>query len=89
MPCNVRVQQPSDRIFDTIDRLEEVEWLLNYARNANKHIPVVFAITTKRVNAPRRLASMRLHNRVRSHRKKRKIEVRYDPEQLSPPLRQV
>jgi hypothetical protein len=44
----------SGRIFDAIDRkLEEVEWLLNYARNANKPILVATAITTKKVSAPR------------------------------------
>jgi hypothetical protein len=44
IPRNVRVHSgPSGRISDTIDRkLEEVEWLLNYARNANKPIPVAF-----------------------------------------------
>jgi len=59
---------PSDRIFDTIDRkLEEVEWLLNYARNANKPIPVASAITTKKVNAPRRSTPTRLLNPVTHH----------------------
>src|SRR5580765_3316109 len=60
IPRNVKAYPgPSDRIFDTIDRkLEEVEWLLNYARNANKPIPVASAITTKKVNAPRRLTPM-------------------------------
>jgi hypothetical protein len=63
---------PSGRVFDTIDRkLEEVEWLLNYARNANKPIPVASAITTKKVNAPRRLTPMRLLNPV-THRQKTK-----------------
>jgi hypothetical protein len=62
------------------------KWLLNYAKNANKPIPVVSAITTKRLNALRRLASMRSPpNHVTSHQKKRKIEGRYDPEQLSAP----
>ena len=62
IPRNVKVHPgPSDRIFDTIDRkLEEVEWLLNYARNANKPIPVASAITTKKVNAPRRSTPTRL-----------------------------
>jgi hypothetical protein len=47
--------------------LEEVDkWLLNYARNANKPTPVVFAITMRRLNAPRRLAAMRGPNRVTS-----------------------
>jgi hypothetical protein len=59
--------------------LEEVKkWLLNYARNANNPIPVVSAITTKRLNVPRRLLSMKSPNRLTSHQKKRKIEVRYD-----------
>jgi hypothetical protein len=39
--------------------LEEVEeWLLNCATNANKLTLVASAITTKKVNAPKRLASM-------------------------------
>ena len=63
-------------------KFEEVEkWLLNYARNANKPIRVESAITTKKPNAPRRLPSMRLPNRLTSRQKKRKIEGRYDPEQ--------
>src|ERR1700726_1983979 len=67
-------------------KLEEVEkWLLNCAKNANKPTPVASAITTKKVNAPKRLASMRLLQ-VTSHQETRKIEVRYDLEQLSPPL---
>jgi hypothetical protein len=41
-------------------KLEEVEWLLNYARNANKPIPVAFAITTKKVNVPRQLTPIGL-----------------------------
>jgi hypothetical protein len=66
---------------------EEVEkWLLNCARNANKPIPVESAITTKKLNAPRRLPSMRVPNRVTSHQRKRKIEVRYDMEQVSGPV---
>jgi hypothetical protein len=74
----------SGRIFDTIYyKLEEVEkWLLNCARNANKPIPVASATTTKKVNVPKRLTSVLL-NHVTSHQKTRKIEVRYDPEQLS------
>jgi hypothetical protein len=28
------------------------KWLLNYARNANNPIPVAFATTTTKVNAP-------------------------------------
>jgi hypothetical protein len=51
-------------IFDTIDRKsEEMEWLLNYARNANKPIPVASALTTKKVNAPRRPTPTRFLNR--------------------------
>ena len=80
IPRNVRCTQPSGRIFDTNYRkLEEVgKWLLNYARNANKPIPVASAITTKKVNTPRRLPPMRSLNPVTSHQKKRKTEVRYD-----------
>ena len=59
-------------------KLEEVEWLLNYARNANKPTPVASAITTKKVNAPRRLVSMRLLKHATSHQLTRKVEVRYD-----------
>jgi glutaminase len=49
--------------------LEEVgEWLLNCATNANKLTLVASAITTKKVNAPKRLASiMRWLNHVTSH----------------------
>jgi hypothetical protein len=89
IPRNVRVHPgPSGRISDTIDRkLEEVEWLLNYARNANKPIPVASAITTKKVNAPRRLTPMRLLNRV-THRQKTKSAhlPEINPEAGSPPL---
>jgi len=57
-------------MFDTIDRnVEEAEWLLNYARNASKPIPVESAITTKEVNARRRLTPMGLLNPV-THRQK-------------------
>jgi hypothetical protein len=78
---------PAGRIFDAIHyKLEEVEkWLLNCAKNANKPTPVASAITTKKVNAPKRLASTRLLNHVTSHQETRKIEVRYDLEQLSAP----
>jgi hypothetical protein len=76
-------------IFDTIySRLEKTTtWLLNYARNAGKPTPVASAITTKKVNVPKRLISVLLNhvtsNHVTSHQKTRKIEVRYDLEQLS------
>jgi hypothetical protein len=56
------------------------KWLLNYARNANKRIPVESAITMIRLNATRRLSSMRLANPVTSHQQKKKIEGRYDPD---------
>jgi len=59
--------------------LEEVgKWLPNYARNVNNPIPVGFAITMIKLNAPRRLPSMRSPNRVTSHQNKRKTEVRYE-----------
>ena len=61
------------------------KWLLNCAKNANKPTPVASAITTKKVNAPKRLASMRLLNHVTSRQETLKIEVRYDLEQLSAP----
>lgn len=46
----------------TLEELEE--WPLNYARNANKSTPVASAITTRKGNAPRRLASMRPNVRL-------------------------
>jgi hypothetical protein len=46
-----------------------VEWLLNYARNANKPILVASAITTKKVNAKRRLTPMRLPNPLTHHQR--------------------
>ena len=69
IPGSVKVHPgPLDRIFDTIDRkLEEMEWLLNYARNANKPIPVESATTTKKVNAPRRSTPTKLLNPVTHH----------------------
>jgi hypothetical protein len=67
--------------------LEEVEWLLNYARNANKPIPVASAITTKKVNAPRRLTPMRLLNPVTHRQKTKSAHVpENNPEAGSPPL---
>jgi hypothetical protein len=51
------------------------KWLLNYAKNANKPTPVASAITMKKPNALRQLASMRLLNRVMNHQKTKKIEV--------------
>jgi len=66
------------------------KWLLNYARNASKHIPVESAIMTKKLNAPRRLSSMTVSaqspNLETSHQRKKKVEVRYDPERLSSPF---
>jgi hypothetical protein len=83
---NVKVH-PSDRIFDTIGRkLEEVEWLLNYARNANKPIPVASAITTKKVNAPRRSTPTRLLNPVTHHQTTKSAYVpEINTEALIPP----
>ena len=54
------------------------QWLLYYARNANKPIRVAFAITTKKVTAPRPLASMRLLEQAESHPRTRKTETRND-----------
>jgi hypothetical protein len=72
--------------YNVFAEVEEVEkWLLNSARNANKPTPVASAITTKKVNARRRLASMRLLKQATTHQKTRKMEVRYDPEQVSAP----
>ncbi len=48
--------------------------------------PVASAITMIKLNAPRRLPSMRSPNRVTSHQQKRKIEVRYDPEHSERPV---
>jgi hypothetical protein len=79
---NVR-QIPVDQVFvNTIDReLEEVEWLLSYARNANKPIPGARAITTKRVNARRRLTPMRLFIPRKRHQRTESAHVRaIDPE---------
>ena len=87
IPRNVKVHPgPEGRIFDTIDRkLEEVEWLLNYARNANKPIPVAFASTTKKVNAPRRPTPMKLLNPVTHHRKTKSPYVpEINSEKLTP-----
>jgi hypothetical protein len=80
IPRKVKVHAIVSRISDAIHRkLEEVEkWRPNYARNANKPIPVEPAITTKKLNAPTRLASMRLLNRVTSHPKTREDDVRYN-----------
>jgi len=54
----VRIGQPwlKEGLASAISyQLEEVgKWLLNYARNANKHTPGLFAITMKKVNAPTR-----------------------------------
>jgi hypothetical protein len=72
--------QLPNRIANAIyTKFEEVEkCLLNSAGSANKHTPVASAITTKKLSAPRRLASLRLPNRVPSHQKARKIEVPYE-----------
>jgi hypothetical protein len=70
---------------DLLQMGERGKWRLNYARNVNKPIPVLLAITTKKVNAPRRLVPMRLLKLVRSHQKTRKMDVRCHPKQLSAP----
>jgi hypothetical protein len=71
------------RIFDRVfTNWRKWKWLLNCARNASKPTAVASATTTKKVNVPKRLASVLL-NHVTSPKKARKIEVRYDPEQLS------
>jgi hypothetical protein len=54
------------------------KWLPNCARNANKPIPVEFAITMIKLNAPRRFPSMRSPKRITSHQRTTKIEDRYD-----------
>jgi hypothetical protein len=60
-------------------RIGRIGWLRAGVLGAN---PVASAITTKKVNVPKRLASVLL-NHVTSPKKTRKIEVRHDPEQLS------
>jgi hypothetical protein len=77
IPRNVRVHpDPLDRIFETFDRkLEEVQCPLNYARSANKPIRVASAITTKKVNAPRRLTPMRLLHALTHHRRNNSVHV--------------
>jgi len=87
MPRNVRGHAgQSGRTFDTIDRkLEEVEWLLNYARNANKPTRVASAITTTKVNAQKRLTPMRLRNPVTRHQRTKSVQVpKINPEAESP-----
>jgi hypothetical protein len=89
IPRNVTVDAgPSSRIFDTIDRkLEEVEWLPNYARNASKPIPAASAITTKKVNAPRRWTPMTLLNPLTHRQKTKSAHVpEINPEAESSPL---
>ena len=66
--------------------MEEVKkWLLNYAKNANDPIPVASVITTKKVNAPRPLASIRLPHPLTSPQETRKIEMvfAFQPETYS------
>jgi hypothetical protein len=66
---------PSGGIFNDYPELEEVKkWLLKYARNANKPIPVESAITMIKLNAPRRRPSMRSPNHVTSHQEERRVE---------------
>jgi hypothetical protein len=89
MPRNIRVRaDPSGRIFEMFGRkLEEVQCLLNYVRNANKPIPVASAITMKKVNAPRQLTPMRLLHAVRHHLRNKSAPVpKISPEAGSPLL---
>ena len=88
MKRSVNARKAAGLISHTIyPKLEEVEkWLLNYARNANKPTPVASAITTKKVNVQRRLASMRLLKHAMNDPTTRKMKVRYDPEQVSAPV---
>jgi hypothetical protein len=74
-----------DQVFlNAIDcELEEVEWLLNFARNANKPIPVAPAITTKKVNAPRRLTPMRPLIPLKHHQRTSAQVPEIDPEAAS------
>src|SRR5579863_7617838 len=59
------------------------KWRPNYARNANRPILVALAITTKRANAPRPLAPIRLLNQPSNRQATRKIEIFCDPDRLS------
>ena len=63
-----------DAIYRKLEKVRK--WLPNYAKNANKPIPVESAITTKKLDAPRRLSSMRWLDRVTSHLKTGKMEIR-------------
>ena len=65
----------------------ELVRLLNYCQKYKQSHLGRVCYYDKKVNAARRLASMSLHDRITSYTKTRKIEVRYDPEQLSIPPR--
>ena len=75
--CRTEKDERPSRVRTDLAKRKLEKWLLNYARNASKRILVAPAITTRKLNAPRRLAAMRSKNRVMSHPKARKIEVRY------------
>jgi hypothetical protein len=74
IPCVVRLHVT----FRSPLREEVKKWLPNCARNANKPIPVEFAITMIKLNAPRRYPSIRSPKRITSHQRTTKIEDRYD-----------
>jgi hypothetical protein len=81
--CGEGAVQSSRGISNDYPELEEVKkWLPNCARNVNNRIPVESAITMIKLNAPRRLPSMRSPNLLSSHQKRKKIELRYDLEQI-------
>lgn len=50
-------------------------WQQNSARNASRRIPVVLAITTTKVNAPRRPTPMRCRNRPPKHQETPKTSL--------------
>jgi hypothetical protein len=68
--------QPSGRIFNDPELEEVKKWLLNYAKNANKHTPVESVITMTKLNAPKQRQLMRLPKRLRSQQKRKQTEVR-------------
>jgi len=71
--ANTVSSHPSIRLTTAFEEVKK--WLLNYARNANKPTPVASATTTKKVIAPRQMASMRLLKYATSHRKPRKMQA--------------
>ena len=61
--------QPSDRIVDTIYLKGSGKMATQLCQKCKQSHRVAFAITTTKVNAPRRLASIRLPDRITSHTK--------------------